>query len=70
MDKEVLIRFVEFLEKIFARINSKRLMTFYGFLLFLGFSKSMTELAVYCGLGGFFLTMLLLMRKGDDKVNA
>ncbi len=49
MDKEVLIKFVEFLQSIFGRINSKRLMVLYGEFLFLLYSKQMTELAVYLG---------------------
>ena len=49
MDKDVLIRFIAFLEAVFGRINSKRLMTLYGFLLFLLYSKEMTEDAVYLG---------------------
>ena len=49
MDKDVLIKFVEFLQSIFGRINSKRLMTLYGLFLFLLYSKEMTETAVYLG---------------------
>jgi len=49
MDKDVLIRFVQFLETVFGRINSKRLMTLYGLFLFLLYSKEMTPNAVYLG---------------------
>lgn len=49
MDKDVLIKFVEFLQSIFGRINSKRLMTLYGLFLFLLYSKEMTTTAVYLG---------------------
>lgn len=49
MDKDVLIRFIQFLETVFGRINSKRLMTLYGCLMFLLYSKEMTEDAVLWG---------------------
>lgn len=49
MDKDVLIRFIQAIESIFGRINSKRLMVLYGYLLFLLYSKEMTELAVWLG---------------------
>ena len=68
MDKDVLIRFVQFLETIFGRINSKRLMVFYGYLLFLLYSKEMTEMAVWCGAGAFLVTMALLMFKSNDTI--
>lgn len=70
MDKEVLIRFVEFLEKVFSRINSKRLMTLYAYLLFLLYSKEMTDKAVYFGTLVTVLVLLLFMWptkvKSDD----
>jgi hypothetical protein len=35
MDKEVLIRFIEMIESVLSRVNSKRLMTLYAFYWFL-----------------------------------
>jgi len=73
MDKDVLIRFVQFLETIFSRINSKRLMVLYGYLLFLLYSKEMTAAAVWYGTGVSVLVLMLFMLKtpsdniGDKK---
>lgn len=35
MDKEVLIRFIQMIETVLGRVNSKRLMTLYAFYWFL-----------------------------------
>jgi hypothetical protein len=35
MDKEVLIRFIEMIQSVLSRVNSKRLMTLYAFYYFL-----------------------------------
>ena len=71
MDKDVLIRFVTAVETIFSRINSKRLMTLYAYLLFLLYSKEMTENAVYLGTALTAMTLCLFMvreSKEKDKV--
>ena len=71
MDKDVLIRFVQFLETVFGRINSKRLMVLYGLFLFLLYSKEMTETAVHCGVLSALLTLWAFQRDGkkNDLVN-
>ena len=69
MDKDVLIRFIAFLELVFGRINSKRLMVIYGFLLFLLYSKEMTEPALWMGLGVSLLGLLLFwLDKKQDAI--
>ena len=69
MDKEVLVRFIQFLETIFSRINSKRLMVLYGYLLFLLYSKQMTDSAVWHGTWVSVLVLILFMLKTpNDKV--
>jgi hypothetical protein len=68
MDKDVLIRFIQFLETTFARINSKRLMTLYAYLLFLLYSKEMTDSAVLYGTLVTILVLLLFMMRGKDSV--
>lgn len=67
MDKDVLIRFIQAVEAIFGRINSKRLMTLYGFLLFLLYSKEMTELAVYLGALVSLLTLWTFERDASKR---
>jgi len=68
MDSAVLIRFIQFLELIFSRINSKRLMVFYGLLLFLLASKNVTPEAVYAATGLAVLVLLLYMVKTPTDV--
>lgn len=73
MDKEVLIRFIQAIESIFSRINSKRLMVLYGVFLFLLYSKEMTEDAVYLGVLCALLTLWSFVheankRKGSDSI--
>lgn len=66
MDKDVLIRFIQFLETVFGRINSKRLMVLYGLFLFLLYSKEMTDLAVKLGV---LVALLALWSFERDKKN-
>jgi hypothetical protein len=67
MDKDVLIRFVQFLETIFGRVNSKRLMVLYGLLLFLLYSKQMTREAVLLGTMASLLTLWAFQRDGKKS---
>ncbi len=67
MDKEVLIRFVQFLDNIFGRINSKRLMVLYGFFLFLLYSASMTPMAVKLGCLMALLVLWSFERDGKKR---
>lgn len=69
MDKDVLIKFVEFLNNIFGRINSKRLMVLYGYLLFLLYSKEMTDNAVWYGTVVTLIVLgLFMLPTPNDKV--
>lgn len=70
MDKEVLIRFIDFLEKTFSRINSKRLMVLYGLLLYLTNSK-LSDLSMWLGTGVAVLALLLFVVRpnGKDKMD-
>ena len=71
MDKEVLIRAIQAIELILGRINSKRLLVLYGYLLFLGGSKYMTADAVEYGSYVTVICLLLLMLKlPSDAQNA
>jgi ammonia channel protein AmtB len=68
MDKEVLIRFIQMIENVLSRINSKRLMVFFAFLLFL----------VYCppdtwkmALGGIaFLITITMVWKNPKNTDS
>jgi len=66
-----MIRFIEFLDNIFGRINSKRLMIYYGFLLFLAYaySKNASELIIcIAGLATAVAWLLFFMPTPDDKL--
>lgn len=67
MDKDVLIRFVQFLETVFGRVNSKRLMVLLSFLLFLTYSKEVTELAVYLSTLATLLCLLCFQFDGKKS---
>lgn len=67
MDKDVLVRFIQFLENVFSRINSKRLMTLYAYLLFLLYSKEMTDTAVVYGTAVTLVTLGLFMIRAPKE---
>ncbi len=74
MDAAVMIRFIEFLDNIFGRINSKRLMIYYGFLLFLAYALSRpgvtTDLVIWvAGIATGVAWLLYFFKTPDDKLN-
>ncbi len=73
MDASVMIRFIEFLDNLFGRINSKRLMIYLALLLFLAYAyaKTPSDFIISIAAGGAFITALLYFFKTpDDKLNA
>lgn len=70
MDKEVFIRFIDFLEKTFGRINSKRLMVLYGLLLYLS-NTQLSVLAMELGTGVAVIALALYVFRpnGKDKLD-
>ncbi len=74
MDSAVMIRFIEFLDNIFGRINSKRLMIYYGFLLFLAYALTRpgvtTDLIVWvAALATLLAWIVYFFKTPDDKLN-
>lgn len=75
MDKEVLIKFIEMIESVLSRVNSKRLMALYGFLYWLYAVKEVIG-KDWTGATGSIATLVViwsfiheaLKRKGSDEL--
>lgn len=74
MDSAVMIRFIDFLDNIFGRINSKRLLIFYGLLVFLAFALTRPNidpnLVIWvAGVASLIAALLYFLKTPDDKLN-
>lgn len=75
MDKDVLIRFIQMIETVLGRVNSKRLMLLYGFLYWLYSVKDLLGMNWTGSLGGIVTVITLASfiedfnkRKGSDAL--
>lgn len=70
MDSQVLIRAIQAFETIFGRVNSKRLLVFFAYLLFLIYCDT-NPLRMYLSAVAFLLTMLLVWKqpKNNDSLD-
>lgn len=69
MDKEVLIRFIEMIESVLSRVNSKRLMTLYAFYYWL-YAMRETLGASWCGATGAWATAFVLWTFYKERKDA
>jgi hypothetical protein len=65
MDKDVLIRFIAFLEVTLGRLNSKRLTSFFALLVFLPYAPVFDTQLLACGAWLFLLLILNQNPRGD-----
>jgi hypothetical protein len=77
MDKEVLIRFIQMIETVLSRVNSKRMITLFGFLYWLYAVKETIGMnwtaATGAGLSLIVVASFIeeaYKRKGSDALDA